>query len=100
MLINWDAVMAIAEVIAAAGVVITLIYLATQVRQSTAKSKQALHRATVNELGRALQSLASSADLAGVYVRGLEDYDGLTMEEKARFSAFLMHIFNKNFRPA
>ncbi len=93
MTVNWDAVAAIADMIAAAGVVVTLAYLATQVRQGTAQSKRALHRATVNELGRTLQSLASSADLAGVYVRGLRDYDGLTIEEKARFSAFMMHLF-------
>lgn len=93
MTVNWDAVAAIADVIAAAGVVVTLAYLATQIRQGTAQSKRAFHRATVNELGRTLQSLASSADLAGVYVRGLRDYDGLTIEEKARFSAFMMHLF-------
>jgi hypothetical protein len=93
MTVNWDAVAAIADVIAAAGVVVTLAYLATQVRQGTAQSKRVFHRATVNELGRTLQSLASSADLASVYVRGLRDYDGLTIENKARFSAFMMHLF-------
>ena len=42
---NWDAIGAIGEIIGAAGVISTLIYLAIQIRQNTT----AMNRATVRQ---------------------------------------------------
>ena len=36
---NWEAIGVVAEVVGAAGVIITLVYLAIQIRQNTASTK-------------------------------------------------------------
>ncbi len=36
---NWDAIGAIAELLGAIGVILTLVYLATQIRQNTESSR-------------------------------------------------------------
>jgi len=64
-----------------------------QVRQNARQVRRGVLRSAVDELGRALESLAQSESLAGVWVRGLQGYDQLPSEEKARFSSFSMHLF-------
>ena len=61
---NWDAIGAVGEVVGAAGVVFSLVYLATQIRSS---SKQANADAIYNlQKGQAdiMEMLSSSPDLA------------------------------------
>ena len=41
---NWDAVGAIAEVLGAIGVIVSLLYLANQIRQSTQTEKARAHQ--------------------------------------------------------
>jgi hypothetical protein len=53
--VNWEAVGAIGEVVGAAAVVISLLYLAVQIRHSTAVARAA----TRHELSRDMQGLAS-----------------------------------------
>lgn len=88
---NWEAVGALGEAFGAFAVFISLIYLAIQVRQNTGQARHAAQRVMLDELGRALQSLAQNGGLAEIYVRGLHDFSSLTVPERARFSGFLGH---------
>lgn len=41
---NWDAISAVGKLVGAAGVILTLVYLAIQIRQNTAAVKGATHQ--------------------------------------------------------
>ena len=59
---NWDALGAIAELLGAAGVIASLLYLAVQVRQNTRQTRLAAQQATVRELGVALRAQAQDRE--------------------------------------
>jgi len=88
---NWDAVGALAEIIGALGVLVTLIYLATQIRDNT-RSLQAASLQSVLEgpRDRYFLPMAQSDDMADIYARGLSPLDLLDARGKRRFF-FMMH---------
>lgn len=90
---NWQALSALAEAVAAVGVILSLIYVGAQVRQGTIEARVGLLRTMVNELGRVHDSLAQNADLAEIVVRGFADYEALSVVERARLSSYLAHMF-------
>jgi hypothetical protein len=82
---NWDAIGAIGEVVGAAGVVLTLLYLAIQIRLNTkATDKQSLRDAT-EFLYNSYRPLIEDHDLADINLRGMKDYENLKPTEKERF---------------
>lgn len=81
------------------GVIITLLYLAAQIRQNTRQLKQnaslerlaALH--ATQEQGAALRSELAQPEVASLYLRGLSGDPDLTREESFRFRQYLHNIF-------
>lgn len=72
---NWEAIGAIGEVVAAAAVIFTLIYLAVQIRQNTAtiRISESAHRATIEtELNKLFherrRDLYTDAQLTKIYL--------------------------------
>lgn len=90
---NWQAIGAVAEAVAAVGVILSLVYVGAQVRQGTLETRVGILRSMVNELGRVHDSLAEHGDLANIVVRGFADYDALSIVERARMSSYLAHMF-------
>jgi hypothetical protein len=89
--VNWDAVGALAELAGALGVILTLGYLAVQIRQNSkllAASAADSSRDAYNELGRIL---GTSTDAARVYTIGMEDPASLSPEETTQFHS-LCHL--------
>ncbi len=80
---NWDAIGAIGELLGAAGVIVTLVYLARQIQQNNRQLKgQAL--IAVHEYQRSLsEELNSNPELFRMVIRGNNDFDGLSSEEQA-----------------
>ena len=83
---NWDLVGAVAEIIGALGVLITLVYLATQIRDNT-RSLQAASLQSVLEgpRDRYFLPMAQTPDMADIYARGLTSLEQLDEVEKRRF---------------
>jgi len=81
---NWEAIGAIGEIVGAAGVIATLIYLAIQIRQNTTATNRAAVRRTVESNGAALASLLDEG-VAELFVRGLKSLDSLSEVERYRF---------------
>ena len=86
---NWDALGATAELVAAGGVIASLIYLATQIRQSNSTDK----------LNATLSIQASYNQVGGLFLRdvalfskGLEDLSNLDSEGQLAF-AVIFHLF-------
>jgi hypothetical protein len=90
MTFNWDVVAAISEVVGAAAVVISLIYLAVQIRQNT----NAIRGATLDAITAHMQAeLRWSSDMPDVFRQALQDPDSLTWEESWRLSEWVTAAF-------
>ena len=92
---SWEAVGALAELAGAVGVIITLGYLASQIRQNSK-----LLRASTTASSHQIQSeittlLAQDPDANRIYWEGLKDRDSLSEEDRRRFdplvTLFLQH---------
>ena len=90
---NWDALGAIGETIGAIAVLITLGYLALQIRQNTAALRSAATQGAHDQVGQIYRDLCTDSELAMIFVRGCENPDELSDTDTAKFYAFLMQIF-------
>ena len=85
----------IGELVAAIATLVTLIYLATQVRQNTRALKSATFQNISGEMGKNVEPIISNADLAAVMVKGNTDPDSLSAEERLRYSSMLVASFRR-----
>jgi len=83
---NWEAIGALAEFVSAVAIIVTIAYLAVQVRQNTAGSV----RDALNEMTRII---ASDPEAARIFWAGLEDRSALTELERHQFDALLSLTF-------
>jgi len=97
---NWDAVGAIAELLGALGVIISLAYLATQIRQNTRQMGEhsrelriAALDAIANSFSRFRDPLIRDPELAALWLRGIENYSDLDEVEKIRLGRLLQELF-------
>jgi hypothetical protein len=78
------------QIIGAAAVMISLFYVAHQIRQNTNAVLSAAAQAVHEHFASWYHLLASDAELSQVVVNGLRDYSSLSEMEKARFIATFM----------
>jgi hypothetical protein len=91
--VNLDDLGNLAELVAAIGVMVSLIYLAFQIRRSSETERMSTYRAIVSDFGSLNQSIASDPELALLFANGLETFGELTEVEKARLSQYFYSIF-------
>ena len=89
---NWDAIGAVAEVIGALAVLITLIYLALQIRQNTRAINSSALDSTVNTISIARQSIYENDDVARAYLKGLAAPEELDELERLKFRLLLHNL--------
>jgi len=89
-----DALGNIGEFVGSIAVLISLIYLAIQIKKSTETERTSTYQSIVSDFGRMNQGLASDPELNFLYVRAMEDYESLNPSEKARIS----QVFYMTFR--
>jgi hypothetical protein len=85
---NWDALAAIAEIVASIGVIVSLVYLASQIRYQTSESHLSAGHELASQLNDCFSGLTDNADFADIYLRGMVDYNSLDSIERLRFSTF------------
>lgn len=96
---NWDAISAIAEAIAAVAVIVSLLYLAIQVNQNTrALKNQGLQSARERFLLDIDQATGTQID-AEIFRNGLNDFNSLTPAEQGCFHS-KMHTITHAFHHA
>lgn len=81
---------AIGELVGGAAVLVTLIYLAVQIRQNRLSSQSTVYDGTVNAWLGVLRPKTENMDL---FIRGGKDYTGLRGEEALKFSMVTTRIF-------
>ena len=84
---NWDAISAISDTLAALAVVATLVYLAIQIRQNTSAIRSTTTHAAHDQAAMFYDLMASDSQLGEIFSRGLHDPDALNSGETARFYA-------------
>src|SRR5213079_2480290 len=82
---NWDAISAISQLIGSLAVVLSVLYLAVQVHQSTRVAKLAVQDAAAAALRDVTKPLMENSELERIWRMGLEDIGVLSVEERARF---------------
>ena len=82
------------EFVGAIAVVVTLAYLAIQIRQNTSATRAASHHAIVEALNRGNLAQAEDAELAQIWVSGADDRSCLSEAERQRFDMLLLSYFH------
>jgi hypothetical protein len=86
--VNWEAIGAIGEIVGASAVVLSLVYLAIQIRNQNIESRSAaVHQ--VLESNKSFISQLQDPGLAEIWLLGIEDFDSLTDVQRLRFVIYL-----------
>lgn len=86
---NWEAIGAIGEIAGAIGVIVTLVYLAMQLRQNTRASQIAAVQNSMENSARFSELLSTDDELARTLFLGLSDPEDLSATEMRRFVSIL-----------
>ena len=96
---NWEALGAVGEVVAAIAVIVTLGYLALQIRQNTRQIETNTQAARLTAIDSVMaigvevrRSILENEDVARIYETGLADPDQLSGLEQTRFRVLMMSV--------
>jgi hypothetical protein len=85
---NWDAIGAIGEILGAVAVFCSLIYLAVQIRNQNQESQAASVHEVIEGYRTTIAAL-HQAEMADIWVKGIDDFDQMTESERLRFVVYL-----------
>ena len=91
---NWEAAGTIAEVVGAIAVVISIVYLATQIRQNTNANRAGTSFSVNTALTSINDALRSDAEFADIWIRGCQDLGSLSEVERVRFTSHVLELLN------
>jgi hypothetical protein len=91
--VNWEAISAVGQLVGALAVVISLIYLASEVRRSARETRIASTRSLAETFTRWAQQLTEHPHLSELYYRGIHDFESLEGADLVRFSALMLQLF-------
>jgi hypothetical protein len=91
--VNWEAISAIGQLVGAFAVVISQIYLASEVRSNARATRLASMRSMSDAFNRWVQDLAEHPHLSELYYRGIHDFESLEGADLVRFSALMDQLF-------
>ena len=83
---NWDAIGAIGEILGALAVVVTLGYLAVQIRQSTAVARSSTRQAIAQMSMESGSNVANDPEIAALMIRDLKGEELSEVEQLRIFS--------------
>ena len=93
---NREAVGAVAELLGALGVSVTLVYLGLQIRQNTVSTRTSSYQAAVATSIELSARVGLDSDASRILTAGLADFAALSAEDQNRFSTLASSIF-RNF---
>jgi hypothetical protein len=94
--VNWEAISAIGQIVGAFAVVISLIYLATEVHRNTRATREASMRWLSDNYTQWIRHISGNPDLSELYYRGIHDFESLKGAELVRFSALMVEAFRRS----
>jgi hypothetical protein len=90
---NWEVIGTIAEVAAAIGVIVSLVYLARQIRQANLDSEVSANREAGRDYADHLTVVMSDANTEA-FIKGLNSYATLTPAERYKFDFCMAGYIN------
>ena len=90
---NWDALGAIGETAGAIGVIVSLVYLATQIRSQNTESKLMAVENMTAQWNSFMSDMATNPELARIWSIGLAGLDKLEPTEFVQLSTHFNRIF-------
>ena len=99
-MMNWEAITAIGEIVAATAVVVSLIYLAAQIRHNTREldeRNRSYRQISLDETGKRYTSFRDNVRhdpvLASIWHRGRQNLDDLDQVERLQFDYLAVDMF-------
>jgi hypothetical protein len=87
--VNWEAISAIGQIVGALAVVISLIYVAREIRSNA----RAARLASMDNANRWLREVTEHPHLGELYYRGMHDFESLQNGDLIRFSLLMLQLF-------
>ena len=91
---NWEAIGATGEIVGAVDVILTLGYLAAQIRQNTRTQKSAMAQATTSSRTSWYELGASDPEITLLWTKGHARPDQMSDEERTRFIWMISRLFS------
>jgi hypothetical protein len=102
--VNWEAIGAISEMIGALAVVVSLVYLAFQIRQNTNQlehneraSIAASASVSATNYRENRKQIYASSELAEIYMKGARDPESLDEVDRLRFRLLMSNFVDANW---
>jgi hypothetical protein len=77
------------------GVVVTLLYLAFQIRQNTQSVRSSAVQAALADVATTMDGLVHDPDLLRIFFDGQKDFASFSAQERRRFATFLAIVLRR-----
>lgn len=84
---------AIGELVGGAAVLVTLIYLAVQVRDSAREQRALSLREATREFGTLIQTVGSDDEKAQIWLNGVHEFATMSPSQRFRFNVVATYLF-------
>ncbi len=76
-------------------VVLSLVYLAVQIRQNTSAVRNSMFHEVIRDQVSAMDQLNPNPELNRIYYEGMKDFDSLLLDEQRRFATYLTSVLRR-----
>jgi hypothetical protein len=95
VIVNWEAIGAVGEIFGALAVVITLVYLARQIRQDAVATTSSAMGSWLADYNNMVLEILRDPEVAQIFRQGLTDFEQLDENDQMRFHAWMVaHFLN------
>jgi len=91
--VNWEAIGAVGEIIGALAVVVSVVYLALQIRKQANESRLAAARELSTLYLNCLTSIREDKEFTSLYLKAIQNYEDLPREERFRVAIYFQEVF-------
>jgi hypothetical protein len=89
---NWDAIGAVGEIIGALAVVVSVVYLAAQVKKQTTESQLAATRELSTLYNDCLNPAFQEKEFSSLYLGAIQNYDDIPREDRFRIAMYIQKV--------
>ena len=86
---NWNAIVAVSQLIAAVGVILSLVFVGLQIKQNTRALQRTEHNSTMEQWTVIRQAIAQNRDIAEIMTTGLHGESDLDAADQLRLEQML-----------
>ena len=92
---NWEALGAVGDIVGAVGVIVTLLYLAVQLRQNTRAARSSTIQQISAQMGQNVENVTNNGELAEIFLKATTGAAELSATERVRFHGLLLMSFRR-----